>query len=67
MMKVRTQSVSQWEAGRRTPDVNNILRMCLLLDVTPNDILKGAEIDGVPTAEEIKQRAKLFGLFTAEE
>ena len=33
------QAVSKWESGTSTPDLDTVMKLCVILDVTPNQLL----------------------------
>lgn len=39
MLGVRQNTISQWITETNEPNVETILRLCRLLDVTPNELL----------------------------
>ena len=38
-MGTTRNQISRWETGARVPDINEIILLCLVLGVTPNDLL----------------------------
>lgn len=55
---VSRQAISKWESGTATPDVDNIIAMCDLFDVTADYLLRGKQLEtagGQPSS-----RSKLF-------
>lgn len=48
---VSRQAVSKWETGTAKPELDNILALCRILEVTPNELLGDAE--PVPALEEM--------------
>lgn len=48
-LKVKQQTVSDWERGRAQPQVARVAQLAELLRVTPDDVLR-AMTDGAPSA-----------------
>lgn len=40
------QAVSKWEMGQSTPDIDTLMKLCEILNVTPNQLLLGPDEDG---------------------
>ena len=38
-MGTTRNQISRWETGARVPDLNDIILLCLVLGVTPNELL----------------------------
>ena len=38
-MGTTRNQISRWETGARVPDLNDIILLCLILGVTPNELL----------------------------
>ncbi len=38
-LKVQSSTVNQWVRGKREPNYDLLLRICVFLDVEPNDLL----------------------------
>lgn len=38
-LKLRPSTVNQWVNGKREPDFENLIRLCILLDTEPSEIL----------------------------
>ena len=38
-LHITRQAVSKWESGASTPDLDTVMKLCLILDVTPNQLL----------------------------
>ena len=41
-LNVSRQAVSKWETGTAKPELDNILALCRILEVSPNELLGGA-------------------------
>lgn len=39
MLNVKKSTVSEWIHGRAYPDVRKLIKLCIILDCTPNDLL----------------------------
>lgn len=39
LLNIRQQTISEWENGRNKPSVDQLLRICELFNITPNQIL----------------------------
>lgn len=44
-LNVSRQSISKWESGQTTPDLEKIVALCEIFDVTTDYLLKPSEID----------------------
>lgn len=60
---VSRQAISKWENGQTLPETANIMKLCEILEVTPNELLGYEESKPQPTAEtpyneEIKEEKK---------
>lgn len=44
-LNVSRQSISKWESGQTTPDLEKVVALCEIFDVTTDYLLKPSEID----------------------
>lgn len=61
-LNVSRQSVSKWESGQATPDLEKLIAMSQIFDVTTDYLLKPSEIDELSVKTEIleKQQQRLL-------
>lgn len=59
-LHISRQAVSKWEQGQSTPDVETCLKLCEVLNVTPNRLLLGTEVEGEKTPQEKMNHLKTF-------
>lgn len=45
---VSRQAVSKWESGQGNPDINNIIKICELYNISTDYLLLGASIEEPP-------------------
>ncbi len=57
---VSRQSVSKWEMDQALPQIDNVLLLCELFDITTDDLLQD-KIDITPTEEPTERKNKYFG------
>ncbi|MBQ2964497.1 MAG: helix-turn-helix domain-containing protein [Clostridia bacterium] len=50
---VSRQAISKWENGQALPETANIMKLCEILEVTPNELLGYEEVRTQPTAETV--------------
>ena len=50
---VSRQAISKWENGQALPETANIMKLCEILEVTPNELLGYEEVRTQPTAEAV--------------
>jgi len=53
LLNTSQQNVSRWVSGNYEPSIETILKLCLILDTDPNDLLGYDEI-----GEDVKQNCK---------
>ena len=53
-LHISRQAVSKWEIGQSTPDIDTCVKLCNVLNVTPNQLLLGSEIQEELAAPESK-------------
>lgn len=41
VLNISRQSISKWENNRNTPDIDNLIRLCNLYDVTLDELISG--------------------------
>ncbi|MCM1174088.1 MAG: helix-turn-helix domain-containing protein [Blautia sp.] len=61
-LDVSRQSVSKWESGQATPDLEKIVAISAIFDVTTDYLLKSSEIDDLSVKTEMleKQQQMMF-------
>lgn len=61
-LDVSRQSVSKWESGQAAPELEKIVALSAIFDVTTDYLLKSSEIDDLSVKTEMleKQQQKLF-------
>ena len=61
-LDVSRQSVSKWESGQATPELEKIVAMSAIFDVTTDYLLKSSEIDDLSVKTEVleKQQQMMF-------
>ena len=61
-LDVSRQSVSKWESGQATPDLEKIVEISAIFDVTTDYLLKSSEIDDLSVKTEMleKQQQMMF-------
>lgn len=61
-LDVSRQSVSKWESGQATPELEKIVVMSAIFDVTTDYLLKSSEIDDLSVKTEMleKQQQMMF-------
>lgn len=47
-LHISRQAVSKWEIGQSTPDLDTCMKLCEILDVTPDALLLGREAEEKP-------------------
>lgn len=52
---VSRQAVSKWESGAATPDVDNIIAMCELFNVTADYLLRGIQTEEKPVSRPLRK------------
>ncbi|WP_297630753.1 helix-turn-helix transcriptional regulator [uncultured Clostridium sp.] len=55
-LNISRQSISKWELGKSTPDINYIIQMSEIYDVSLDELLKGEEKKGEVINSEIKEK-----------
>ena len=62
-LDVSRQSISKWESGQATPDLEKIVVMSAIFDVTTDYLLKSSEIDDLSVKTEMleKQQQMMLG------
>lgn len=50
MLGVSRQSVTKWEAEKSYPEMDKLLKLCQIFDVTLDDLVQGDLTTSVPTA-----------------
>ena len=58
MLDVSRQSISKWENGGATPDLDNIIKLSEIFGITIDELVKSEEI---PSSEELKQSPVIVG------
>lgn len=55
MLNISRQAVSKWESGTSSPDINNIIQLGKLYDVSTDYILLGKpqEVDSLPKGDNV--------------
>lgn len=43
-LKVRQNTVSQWMSGKREPDYDTLIKICIVFNFSPNDMLSYAPV-----------------------
>ena len=61
-LDVSRQSISKWESGQATPELEKIVVMSAIFDVTTDYLLKSSEIDDLSVKTEMleKQQQMMF-------
>ena len=61
-LDVSRQSISKWESGQATPELEKIVAMSVIFDVTTDYLLKSSEIDDLSVKTEMleKQQQMMF-------
>lgn len=61
-LDVSRQSVSKWESGQATPELEKIVALSAVFDVTTDYLLKSSEIDDLSVKTEMleKQQQRIF-------
>lgn len=55
-LDVSRQSISKWESGQATPDLDKIVAISAIFDVTTDYLLKTSEIDDLSVKTEILEK-----------
>lgn len=55
-LNVSRQSVSKWESGQATPDLEKIVEISAIFDVTTDYLLKSSEIDDLSVKTEMLEK-----------
>ncbi len=55
-LDVSRQSISKWESGQATPELEKIVALSAIFDVTTDYLLKSSEIDELSVKTEILER-----------
>ncbi|MDE7267605.1 MAG: helix-turn-helix domain-containing protein [Lachnospiraceae bacterium] len=55
-LDVSRQSVSKWESGQATPDLEKIVELSAIFDVTTDYLLKSSEIDDLSVKTEMLEK-----------
>ena len=55
-LDVSRQSVSKWESGQATPDLDKIVEISAIFDVTTDYLLKSSEIDDLSVKTEMLEK-----------
>lgn len=55
-LNVSRQSVSKWESGQAAPELDKIVAMSVVFDVTTDYLLKSSEIDDLSVKTEILEK-----------
>jgi len=42
-LRLSRQAISKWEIGQSTPDMDTLMKLCEVLNVTPNQLLLGSD------------------------
>ena len=53
---VSRQSVSKWESGQATPELEKIIKLSVIFDVTTDYLLKSSEIDDLSVKTEMLEK-----------
>ena len=64
-LNINASSVSQWEIGKNSIDINNLYNICKILDISFNDIL-GKYNNSKEENEEIREVNNLFNKLNNE-
>ena len=59
MLGVSRQSVTKWEAEKSYPEMDKLLKLCQIFDVTLDDLVQGDLTTSVPTAAVASARRHL--------
>lgn len=62
-LAVSRQSVSKWESGQAAPELEKIVAMSAIFDVTTDYLLKSSEIDDLSVKTELLQKQQQRMLF----
>lgn len=65
LLNINASSVSQWEIGKNSIDINNLFNICKILDVSFNDML-GKYNNNKEEEEEIREVKELFNKLSNE-
>jgi len=55
-LDVSRQSISKWESGQATPDLEKIIALSAIFDVTTDYLLKSSEIDDLSVKTEMLEK-----------
>lgn len=44
-LNLTSKAVSKWECGKRLPDASIMMDLCVILEITVNDLLSGEKVD----------------------
>lgn len=61
-LDVSRQSISKWESGQATPDLDKIVAISAIFDVTTDYLLKTSEIDDLSVKTEMLEKQQLLML-----
>ena len=62
-LNVSRQSVSRWESGQATPELEKIIALSVIFDVTTDYLLKSSEIDDLSVKTEMLEKQQQQMLF----
>lgn len=61
-LDVSRQSISKWESGQATPELEKIVAMSAIFDVTTDYLLKSSEIDDLSVKTDmLEKQQQVFG------
>ncbi|KAI4447287.1 hypothetical protein C823_001806 [Eubacterium plexicaudatum ASF492] len=55
-LNISRQSVSKWESGQATPELDKIVTLSAIFNVSTDDLLKSSEIDDLSLKTELLQK-----------
>ena len=55
-LDVSRQSISKWESGQSIPELEKIVALSTIFDVTTDDLLKSSEIDDLSVKTEMLEK-----------
>ncbi|MBQ4642717.1 MAG: helix-turn-helix transcriptional regulator [Oscillospiraceae bacterium] len=64
-IEVSRQAISKWENGTAQPETANILKLCEVLEISPNELFGFEEKSPVPEAKTENKARKKFFIITA--
>ena len=62
-LDVSRQSVSKWESGQATPELDKIIALSAVFNVSTDDLLKSSEIDDLSVKTELLEKQQQRILF----